>query len=231
MIAEPYNQYEAFTDVAYSLLGYSVRHPEDESYPAFRVIQTERSMHHTFEEAKSRIAEIVSIAKENQNFMKWHSFYITEVPFGVCCDDGYDGQRKWSFTGKGEFVAYKYVSSLDDINGNCEIFWGRDEEDCRFQVGDVVELHCGKTVELGMICGMPIDHEFAKSRLPLEKPDSPLPYHLDYSDDNYQVISILDTYVNHAEVIDCFPAETLPLDESLVEKLKKNLEEYNKKNQ
>ena len=154
-------------------------------------------------------------------------FYIAEVPIGVCCFDMYDGQKLWSFTGKGEYVAHKSVSSLEDINGNHEIFWGREEADCRFKVGDVVEMHCGKYSELGMICRMPIDYEFAKKNLPTEKPAEPLTYHIDYSDDMYQVVSIYSEYIDYVDVINCFPPETLPLDESLVRKLKEKSAELN----
>jgi hypothetical protein len=227
MINQPYNQYEPYTDVVYRLTGYGVRHPEDEYYPKFNLHKIEGSIHRTLEDAKTRMNEIVDNAVINNNFIKWHSFYIAEVPIGVCCFDMYDGQKLWSFTGKGEYVAHKSVSSLEDINGNHEIYWGREEEDCRFKVGDVVEMHCGKYSALGMICRMPIDYEFAKKNLPTEKPAEPLTYHIDYSDDMYQVVSIDSEYIDYVDVIDCFPPETLPLDESLVRKLKKKSAELN----
>jgi hypothetical protein len=81
-------------------------------------------------------------------------------------------------------------------------------------------MHCGKYSALGMICRMPIDYEFAKKNLPTEKPSEPLTYHIDYFDDMYQVVSIDSEYIDYVNVIDCFPPETLPLDESLVRKLK-----------
>lgn len=62
----------------YRLNGYSVRHPEDESYPKFHTFQTAGSIHRTFEEAKARIDEIVANAEVNNNYIKWHAFFIAE---------------------------------------------------------------------------------------------------------------------------------------------------------
>lgn len=227
MISQPYNQYEPYTDVVYRLTGYGVRHPEDEYYPKFNLHKIETSIHRTLEDAKARMNEIVDNAAINNNFIKWHSFYIAEVPIGVCCFDMYDGQKLWSFTGKGEYVAHKSVSSLEDINGNHEIYWGREEADCRFKLGDIVEIHCEKYSELGMICRMPVDSEFVKKSLPKEKPAEPLTYHIDHYDDMYLVVSLDSDHMDCVGVIDCFPPETLPLDESLVSKLKEKFAALN----
>ena len=224
MINEPYNQYTPYTDVVYRLNGYSVRHPEDESYPKFHTFQTAGSIHRTFEEAKARIDEIVANAEVNNNYLKWHAFFIAEVPFGVSCWDVYDGQKRWAFSGKGELISHKSISTLDDINGNGQIYWGREESDCRFKVGDVVEIFSTRGVELGMISAMPINFEYCKKRLPETQPDEPMLFHLDYSDDNYGAVIFDSDYPEHVEVIDCFPAETLPLDESVVEKLRERFE-------
>ena len=231
MINEPYNQYTPYTDVVYRLSGFSVRHPEDEYYPKFPVFQTEGSIHRTFEDAKARIDEIVANAKINNNFIKWQSFYIAEVPIGICCFDTYDGQKHWAFSGSGELIAIKGISTLEDVNGNCQIYWGREESDCRFKVGDVVEIcstrgvQLGRGVELGIISAMPINFEHCKKRLPIDQPSEPMGFHLDYSDDNYMAITLDGEYPEPVEVIDCFPAETLPLDETIVAILKERLKE------
>ena len=236
MINEPYNQYTPYTNVVYSLTGFSVRHPEDEYYPMFHILQTEGSVHLTFEAAKARIDKIVASSKENNDIIRWQSFYIAEVPIGICCFDVYDGQKRWSFSGKGELVAHKAISTLEDINGNCQIYWGREESECKFKVGDVVEItsyrgaQLGRSVQLGIISALPINFEHCRRRLPADQPSEPMGFHLDYSDDNYMVITLDDEYPEPVEVTDCFPAQTLPLDETIVarlkEKLKKNMEKY-----
>ena len=219
MIEQPYNQYEVYTDVAYKLVGYTINHPEDLSYPRFNVHVCEESIHHTLDDAKRRIDKLIS--DPDRKFTRWHSFYVSEIPFGVECYRGYDGQRRWSFTGTGDLVAYKAISSLEDINGNREIFWGREKEDCLFNVGDVVEIPSGgNSVTLGIIWRMPIDFEFASKRLPKEKPEEPLTFHLDDSDDCYQVICLDDEFPDHIDVIDCFPPLAFQLDESYITRLK-----------
>lgn len=225
MIKQPYNQYEPYTDVVYRLAGYQIRYPEDEAYPRFAIYLGEESIHRSFEGAKARIDEIAAI---DSPYSKWHSFFIAEVPVGICCFNVYDGQRRWSFTGKGEFVAHKAIASEEDINGNREIYWGREKEDCRFKVGDVVEIFSGTYVELGMIWRLPIDFEYAKNRMPKDKPETPMSFHLDASDDNYIVVTFDGICPDHAEVIDCFPAETLVLDESLVARLQQLCEDFHK---
>ena len=52
MIEQPYNQYEVYTDVVYKLVGYTINHPEDQSYPRFNVHVCEESIHHTLDDAK-----------------------------------------------------------------------------------------------------------------------------------------------------------------------------------
>lgn len=56
MIKEPYNQYEPYTDVVYSLAGYDIDYPETETYPRFSIHPTEESIHHTLEDAEAKIA-------------------------------------------------------------------------------------------------------------------------------------------------------------------------------
>jgi hypothetical protein len=67
---------------------------------------------------------------------------------------------------------------------------------------------------------MPIDFEFASKRLPKEKPEEPLTFHLDDSDDCYQVICLDDEFPDHIDVIDCFPPLAFQLDESYITRLK-----------
>lgn len=90
-----------------------------------------------------------------------------------------------------------------------------------FNVGAVVEIpSSGNSVTLGIIWRMPIDFEFASKRLPKDKPEKPLTFHLDDSDDCYQVICLDDEFPDHIDVIDCFPPLPFQLDESYITRLK-----------
>ena len=73
---------------------------------------------------------------------------------------------------------------------------------------------------LGIVYQMPLDFKFTSARLPQTKPEKPLPFHLDDSDDNYIILTLDDDYPDHEDVIDCFPAGSLYLDESVVKELR-----------
>lgn len=225
MINPPYNQYEPYTDVVYRLIGYTVSNLEDKSYPRFNVHMTELSLHRTFEEAK---AKMLAVIDEDENYLrKYHSFYICEVPLGVTCIFGYEGQQVWSFDGNGCFNAHRSVSSIEDRNGNFEIFWGREADECQFKIGDIVEIPAGlNDFTLGIICKLPEDFQKISRRLPDQKPDKPLRFHIDSTDDLYKVISVEDELADYCDVVQCFPARTFHLDESYVRKLNECLEAY-----
>ena len=214
----PYNQYIPHKDVVYSLIGYHVYLEDQATYPSFGTYKIEESLHHTLDDAKKRMTELIN--NKRHPVYKWHRFLIYEVPLGIHYSSGWDGQRCWTYDRKGEFVAESKVSSVPDIHDNMEIYWGREPEECRFKVGDVVEVCFGNKVELHMIWRLPFGLEHAKSRLPETQPENPLPFHLDYSDDNYITVCLDTIYPDHVHVLSCFPAKTLPLDESVTQKLK-----------
>ena len=225
MIKPPYNQYEPYTDILYRLTGYAVTNTADKTYPRFNIYLTEESIHGTYDEAVAKMHDVIE--NDERYLRKWYCFYISEVPFGVTCTTGTDGQKIWSFNGKGELNAYRGVSSLPDKNGNEEIFWGREDEDCRFKVGDIVEIPAHyNEVSIGIICKMPENFEMVRRTLPEEKPENPLRFHRDSSDDMYKVICIDDELADYYDVIRCFPAETFTLDESYVRKLQECLDAY-----
>lgn len=220
MIKEPYNQYEPYTDVVYSLAGYDIDYPETETYPRFSIHKTEVSIHHTLEEAEAKIKKILAEGSLNKRIDKWWGFFISEIPFEVTCHRGYCAQKRWSYDGKGNRVTEKAISPLYDINGNRQIYWGREAEDCPFKVGDLVEVFCRSHVTLGIVYQMPLDFKFTSARLPQTKPEEPLPYHLDDSDDNYNILTLDDDFPDHEDVINCFPAGSLYLDESVAKELR-----------
>ena len=220
MPPQPYNQYEPYTDVLYWLTGYHFNYPEEQCYPTVYLFMGEESLHRTLEDAKERIRALV--AEEQSEFYRWHSFYIDEIPFGVECHSGFDGQKRWSFMGSGELNAHKWVSSIEDRQGNTEIFWGREPEDCRFMVGDIVEVPSSdNSVTLGIVTKMPVDFEEAAAELPDEKPDEPMRFHCDERDDCYQVITMEYGYPRDTDVVRCFPATTFPIDRSYISELRK----------
>ena len=223
MIKEPYNQYEPYTDVVYKLVGYEISGPEYETYPRFSIHPTEESIHHTLKEAEAKIKDTLQKGIKKSMY-QWWGFFISEIPFDVTCLGSYCGQKMWTYDCKGERVTEKSISSLCDINGDRQIYWGREEEDCRFKVGDLVEVFCGNHVKLGIVYQMPFDFKFTSARLPQTKPDKPLPYHLDDSDDNYIVLTLDDDYPDHEDVINCFPAGSLYLDESVVKELQEKFD-------
>ena len=228
MKKEPYNQYEPYTDVIYRLIGYDMNYPHIESYPRFWIHQSEESIHRTYNDAYERMQCIVKNHVRHNS--KWVCFFISEVPVGVCSFIKSDGQKIWSFTGQGEFVAHRDVSSLEDINGNRQIFWGREPDECRFKVGDLVEVFNVSYVTLGIIWDLPINFEFVQKRLPKEKPDEPMSFHMDESDDCYVIVTMEDEYPDHMDVIDCFPVGSLYLDESVISKLRERFASFTEEN-
>ena len=84
-----------------------------------------------------------------------------------------------------------------------EIYWGREPEECRFKVGDIVEVCFGNKVELHMIWQLPFNEAYARKNLPANKPDKPMTFHLDDSDDCYITVSLTSEYPDHVDV--CIP--------------------------
>lgn len=198
----------------YRLIGYGPLYNTDAEYPRFKISKDEESIHRTFEDAFERMREL-AIPVEGS----WQGFHIIEVPVGINCFGNSLGQRNWSYDCKGEFVAESKVSSVADIDGNCEIYWGREKEECRFRPGDIVEVHCRNEVQLCVVLELPINEERAREKMPDSQPDVPFVFHLDDTDDNYSVIGLDDIFPDNYEVMSCFPARTLPLDESIVKRL------------
>lgn len=225
MNQQPYNFYEPYKDVMYRLTGYIVGNAAMKSYPCFNIYRTEESIHRTYKDASAKMLNLIENA--GTSCRKYHSFYIAEVPVGATCTVGSGGQKVWSFTGSGKFNAHGTVSEIEDVNGNDEIFWGREEKDCRFKVGDIVEVPTGLgEITLGIICRLPESFEEVRLTLPEEKPDKPLGYHRDYTDDAYQVLCIFEDFPDYYSVVRCFAPETFCLDSSYVDRLREILDNY-----
>lgn len=214
----PYNQYEPYEDVIYRLTCCYVYLRDNATYPRFNVFRNMESFHRSIADAEKRIKSLVK-DKDIKEYL-WHSFNIIEIPIGVGCGYSRDGQRWRTYDCNGEIVAESKVSSLSDKKGNREIYWGREEAECRFKVGDVVEVICCDHVELHMIWQLPFNEAHARKNLPANKPDKPMTFHLDDSDDCYITVSLTSEYPDHVDVMSCFPAGTIPLDQSVINRLR-----------
>ena len=220
----PYNQYEPYEDVVYRLTGYGISNEYAATYPRFNIFKAEESIHMTLDEAERRIRQLSDESVSPQK-TRWQSFLISEVPIGVHCTCQMDGQRCRSYSCRGEFIAQTKVSSIPDRYGNREIYWGREPQECRFKAGDIVEVVCGDQVSLEIIWRLPFGLKYASSRMPKTKPEKPMSFHLDDTDDNYTTVNPDGGYPDKTNVISCYPATTLPLDESIITRLRKAYED------
>ena len=162
----PYNQYEPYEDVIYRLTCCYVYLRDNATYPRFNVFRNIESIHRSIDDAEKRIKSLVK-DKDIKEYL-WHSFNIIEIPIGVGCGYNREGQRWRTYDCNGEIVAESKASCLSDKKGNREIYWGREEAECRFKVGDIVEVIC----------------------------------------------------CDHVDVMSCFPAGTIPLDQSVINRLR-----------
>ena len=198
--------YIPYEDVIYRLDGYMISDPEEASYPEFDLYHQEEFLFHTLEEAEAKIAELVAENSEDR-----YCFFIREVPVGVHCYHSWS-QRARAYTRDGKLFAESAASKVADKNGNDEPFYGRDEDELQFRLGDLVEVFRGDTVTLEIVCSLPPDRDAVKRRI----------IGLDYSDDCYVTLDGDEGYMechSHPEIVKCFPANTLKMNEEHKKKL------------
>ena len=198
--------YIPYEDVIYRLDGYMISDPEEASYPEFDVYHQEEFLFHTLEEAEAKIAELVAENSEDR-----YCFFIRQVPVGVHCYHSWS-QRARAYTRDGKLFAESAASKVADKNGNDEPFYGRDEDELQFRLGDLVEVFRGDTVTLEIVCSLPPDRYAVKRRI----------IGLDYSDDCYVTLDGDEGYMechSHPEIVQCFPANTLKMNEEHKKKL------------
>lgn len=198
--------YIPYEDVIYRLDGYVISDLEEASYPEFDVYHQEEFLFHTLEEAGAKIAELVAENSEDR-----YCFFIHEVPVGVHCYHSWS-QRARAYTRDGKLFAESAASKVADKNGNDEPFYGRDEDELQFRLGDLVEVFRGDTVTLETVCSLPPDRDAVKRRI----------IGLDYSDDCYVTLDGDEGYMechSHPEIVQCFPANTLKMNEEHKKKL------------
>jgi hypothetical protein len=84
-----------------------------------------------------------------------YCFIIEACPFGIEVHD--KAYRRWVYDNEGTFISETLCSELDDPNTHepNELYPGRRQDQCRFKVGDIVEVLFGNTVTLGIVYMLP----------------------------------------------------------------------------
>ena len=206
--------YIPYEDVIYRMDGYVISDLEEASYPEFNVYHQEEFLFHTLEEAEAKIAELAAENSEDR-----YCFFIREVPVGVHCYYSWS-QRTRSYTRDGKLFAESAASGIADKNDDYEPFYGRDEDELQFRLGDLVEVFCGDSVSLEIVCSLPPDRDAVKQRILANTQKFGIG--LDYSDDSYVTLDGDEGYIechSHPEIVQCFPANTLKMNEDFKKKL------------
>ncbi|MBO5108096.1 MAG: hypothetical protein J6B97_06655 [Bacteroidales bacterium] len=197
-------EYQIYTDVMYLMTGYLICDTDEPRYPQFDVFINENILFHTLEEAERKIAEL---AQDEELIDERACFFVYEVPVGANCYPA-EGQKIRSYTPDGELNAESKVSTLEDCNGNLEFFHGRDENECRFAVGDKVAVFWGDHFSFETIYSLPVDSSFVEARLK----DKSFAFLSDYTDDSFVTIPNGGDYYdhhNHPAIVNVFPIEEL----------------------
>ena len=206
--------YIPYEDVIYRMDGYVISDLEEASYPVFDVYHQEEFLFHTLEEAEAKIAELAAENSEDR-----YCFFIREVPVGVLCYHSWS-QRTRSYTRDGKLFAESAASSIADKNDDYEPFYGRDKDELQFRPGDLVEVFCGDSVSLEIVCSLPPDRDAVKQRILANTRKFGIG--LDYSDDSYVTLDGDEGYMechSHPWIVQCFPANTLKMNEEHKKKL------------
>ena len=95
---------------------------------------------------------------------------------------------------------------------------GRDERELQFRPGDLVEVFRGDKVSLEIVCSLPIDRDDVVERILSSNIRPPF----DFTDDGYTTLDGDDGYMeyhSHPQIVQCFPANTLTLNDAQKEVL------------
>ena len=198
------DRYIPYDDVIYRLRGYVIADLEEAVYPEFEGCLQEEVLFHTLQEAEAKVGELAMVRAKDR-----YCFFIHEIPVGVQCTSTY-AQSIRSYTSDGKLFARSAASSIEDKNGQLEIFLGRDDSECPLHPGDLVEVFHGDYVSLEVIHSLPCSRERASEILNKQRASGGLVYHLDYTDDGYttrpiDVESIEESH-SHPAIVRCFPA-------------------------
>ncbi len=224
MNKEPYIR---ATDVLYKLEAIYYQNKSHARYPRFKVIKETEGYFHTLEEAERRIQEYVDKeeqAKSTGEFChNYFGFEIHEIPFDWHLTGS--AQHTRTYLENGIFLHETKVSALryKDFKGASEQFMGRTKEECRFEVGDMVEVLTGDTVSLEIVYHLPpspqraaeirqyVRREFQTHcpHLTEEELQEEMNYALDITDDSYTTLNSDEGYMDshqHHYITQLYPA-------------------------
>ena len=224
MKIEPYKR---AADVLYKLITIYYDDKQTAHYPRFKIKERTDGYFHTLEDAERRISKLVEDDKYYTACdcsYEYYGFIIMEIPFDWQLSGDCSSQRTRTYLEDGTFFNETKVSTIGYPNyqGDFEPFKGRATEECRFKVGDLVEvLGCNK-VSLEVIYSLPPtpaqynerykqDFEEISKRHPDRSEEERTIYaehNWDYSDDSYITLDGDEGYMpnhSHPAVVDLFP--------------------------
>ena len=229
------------TDVLYKLTTICYKNKAYARYPRFKVNQQVFGYYHTLEDAEKKIGELV--AKNAETIAdggydcEYYGFEIAEIPFNVDIWWQDASQRTRTYLEDGSFFAETKVSTIEssDFVKGCEPFKGRSEEECRFRVGDLVEVLAGETVSLEIVCSLPPTPERAEQiyhnvkrdfeQRGIDTTNDEICWILDDTDDCYTTLDGNEGYISHSHppTICLFPVRR-KVSDKLREMLERGLE-------
>lgn len=223
MRREPYIR---ATDVLYRLTTIYYQCRAKARCPRFDVRREVAAYFHSLEDAERRIRKYVADevrAKSLGGYCKdYYGFVIDEIPFDWGLTG--DAQHTRVYLEDGTFLHETKVSALYNKNcsGSLEPFDGRSKEECRFEVGDLVEVLSGDTVSLEIVYSQPptpaqakeicrrAREEFQKNCAGITNDElsEEMDYALDITDDSYTTLDGDEGYMpnhSHPYVTQLFP--------------------------
>lgn len=226
--------YHRYTDVLFQLVAICYCNKSRARYPRFRVYRQTIGYFHSLRDAEGRLMECVAAEQAklpNELLHDYYGFEIHELPFGATLSGG--TQRTRTYLHDGSLWHESRASSIEDTEGVLEPFMGREDSECRFKVGDLVEVLRGDMVTLEVVYALPptparveeIQHKTANAYTQ-ELPEAYLQHlcKLDYSDDSYVTLDGGESYMaNHSHPLttQLFPVR-LKIPPAIANNLNKN---------
>lgn len=222
--------YTRATDVLYKLTTIYYQGKSAARYPRFEVRREVTGYFHSLEDAERRIRKYVtdeekaeSSGKYRSDYDYYYGFVIDEIPFDWHLTG--DAQHARIYLEDGTFLHETKVSALynKDCGGALEPFDGRPKEECRFEVGDLVEVLSGDMVSLEIVYSQPpsparaaeirrrVCEEFQKNCVGItdDELNEEMDYALDITDDSYTTLDGDEGYMSnhsHSYITQLFPA-------------------------
>ncbi len=201
--------YTRATDVLYKLTTIYYQGKSASRYPRFEVRREVTGYFHSLEDAEKRIRKYItdedktkSSGKYRSDYDYYYGFAVDEIPFDWHLTG--DAQHTRIYLENGTFLHETKVSALynKDCGGTLEPFNGRPKEECRFEIGELVEVLSGDTVSLEIVYSQPptperareirrrVREEFQKNCTEITENElnEEMDYALDITDDSYTTL-------------------------------------------